>query len=123
MPTCFGGLFIHELGIVFHVIKRLENLAEEQKLSQIQSVTLELGEVSGVVPEFLEDGWKWAVKKSPVMDGAVLKIETLPAVTICNACGKTFGTVENGKTCPFCKSEDTVLQKGNEMNIKEIVAY
>ena len=75
------------------------------------------------MPEFLEDGWKWAVKKSPVMDGAVLKIETLPAVTICNACGKTFGTVENGKICPFCKSEDTVLQKGNEMNIKEIEAY
>ena len=113
---------MHELGIVFHVIKRLENLAEEQKLSQIQSVTLELGEVSGVVPEFLEDGWKWAVKKSPIMENAALKIETLPAVSICNACGKTFGTVENGKTCPHCKSDDTVLQTGNEMNIKEIEA-
>jgi hydrogenase nickel incorporation protein HypA/HybF len=113
---------MHELGIVFHVIKRLENLASEQNLQQIQSVTLELGEVSGVVPEFLEDGWKWAVKKSPVMENALLKIETLPAVTICNACGKTYGTVEFGKTCPHCKSEDTVLQTGNEMNIKEIEA-
>ena len=113
---------MHELGIVFHVIKRLENLAAEQKLTAIQSVTLELGEVSGVVPEFLEDGWKWAVKKSTVLTNAALKIETLPAVTICNACGKTYGTVENGKTCPYCKSEDPVLQTGNEMNIKEIEA-
>ena len=113
---------MHELGIVFHVIKRLENLASEQNLQQIQSVTLELGEVSGVVPEFLEDGWKWAVKKSPVMEKAILKIETLPAVTICNACGKTYAPVEHGKTCPYCKSEDTVLQTGNEMKIKEIEA-
>ncbi|EID85138.1 Zn finger protein HypA/HybF [Treponema sp. JC4] len=113
---------MHELGIVFHVIKRLERLSEEQGLSQIQSVTLELGEVSGVVPDFLLDGWKWAVKKSPVMESAALKIETLPAVTICNACGKTYPTVENGKTCPHCKSDDTVLQCGNEMNIKEIEA-
>ena len=32
---------MHELGIVFHVIKRLENLASEQNLQQIQSVTLD----------------------------------------------------------------------------------
>ncbi|WP_318720408.1 hydrogenase maturation nickel metallochaperone HypA [Treponema sp.] len=49
-------------------------------------------------------------------------IVILSVVIICNACGKTFGTVENGKTCPHCKSEDTVLQCGNEMNIKEIEA-
>ncbi|MCR4743130.1 MAG: hydrogenase maturation nickel metallochaperone HypA [Treponema sp.] len=113
---------MHELGIVFHVIKRLENLAEEKGLSQITSVTLELGEVSGVVPEFLEDGWKWAVKKSPVMKNALLKIENLPAVTLCNSCGKTYSTVEFAKKCPHCNSEDTVLQAGNEMNIKEIEA-
>jgi len=56
------------------------------------------------------------------MDGAELKIETLPAVTVCNACGKTYGTVEHGRICPYCESEDTVLLKGNEMSIKEIEA-
>ena len=113
---------MHELGIVFHVIKRLENLAEEQKLAQIQSVTLEIGEVSGVVPEYLEDCWKWAVKKTQIMQDSSLKIETIPAVTICNSCGKTYGTVEHGRTCPHCQSEDTVLKAGNEMNIKQIEA-
>ena len=113
---------MHELGIVFHVIKRLENLAEEQKLSEIQSVTLEIGEVSGVVPEYLEDCWKWAVKKTQIMQESALKIEVIPAVTICNSCGKTYGTVEHGRTCPHCQSEDTVLKAGNEMNIKQIEA-
>lgn len=113
---------MHELGIVFHVIKRLEELAEEQKLSEIQSVTLEIGEVSGVVPSYLDDCWKWAVKKSEVMKEAALKVETIEAVTVCNDCEKTYKTVEFGRTCPFCKSENTVLQKGNEMNIKQIEA-
>ena len=113
---------MHELGIVFHVIKRLENLAQEQKLSSIKSVTLELGEVSGVVPDYLDDCWKWAVKKSQVMQNAALKVETIEAVTICNDCQKTYRTVKHGKTCPFCQSENTVLQKGNEMSIKEIEA-
>ncbi|BDC96032.1 hydrogenase maturation nickel metallochaperone HypA [Treponema saccharophilum] len=113
---------MHELGIVFHVIKRLENLAEENKLSEIQSVTLEIGEVSGVVPEYLQDCWKWAVKKTEIMQNSELKIEPIEAVTICNDCKKTYRTVEFGKTCPNCKSDNTVLQVGNEMNIKQIEA-
>ncbi|MBQ5537873.1 MAG: hydrogenase maturation nickel metallochaperone HypA [Treponema sp.] len=113
---------MHELGIVFHVIKRLENLAEENKLSEIQSVTLEIGEVSGVVPEYLQDCWKWAVKKTEIMQKSELKIEPIEAVTICNDCKKTYRTVEFGKTCPNCKSDNTVLQVGNEMNIKQIEA-
>lgn len=113
---------MHELGIVFHVIKRLENLAEENKLSEIQSVTLEIGEVSGVVPEYLQDCWKWAVKKTEILQNSELKIEPIEAVTICNDCKKTYRTVEFGKTCPHCKSDNTVLQVGNEMNIKQIEA-
>lgn len=113
---------MHELGLVFHIVNRLEELAEEQKLEKIQSVTLELGEVSGVLPDYLIDGWNWTIKKHPIMDNAELKIETLRAVTICNSCGKTYSTVEHGRICPFCRSDDTVLVKGNEMNIKEIEA-
>ena len=31
---------------------------------------------------------------------------TVPAVTVCNTCGKTYGTVEHGRICPYCHSED-----------------
>ena len=42
---------MHELGIVFHMIKTVERIAEENVLTSVSSVTLELGEVSGVVPQ------------------------------------------------------------------------
>ena len=113
---------MHELGIVYHIVNRLEGLAKEQSLSKIQSVTIELGEVSGVLPDYLIDGWNWTVKKSELLNGSELKIETLPAVTICNDCQKTYETVKFGRICPHCTSENTVLLKGNEMNIKEIEA-
>ena len=113
---------MHELGIVYHIINRLEELAKENGVKKISRVTIELGEVSGVVPDYLTDGWNWAVKKHQLLSGSVMKIETLPAVTVCNSCSKTYATVQYGRLCPFCKSEDTVLLKGNEMNIKEIEA-
>ena len=45
---------MHELGIVFHVIRAVENIGREQGLTDVASVTLELGQVSGVVPHELE---------------------------------------------------------------------
>lgn len=114
---------MHELGIVFHVIERIEDLAKENNLKKVGSVTLELGEVSGVVPHYLTDCWDWAVKKkSEVMRESVLKIEPLPAITYCQDCEKTYSTVEHGKICPHCQSPNTFLLTGNECNIKEIEA-
>ena len=37
---------MHELGVVFHIIDSLEEVAKENDVTQIQSVTIEIGEVS-----------------------------------------------------------------------------
>ncbi len=114
---------MHELGIVFHIIRTVEHTARENNAAQVNSVTLELGEVSGVVHEELLSCWRWAVKKSPAMAGAVLRIETVPAVTFCEGCGKTYPTVPQGKICPHCGSADTWLRQGNEITIREIAVH
>ena len=114
---------MHELGIVFHISKSVESVAADNDLENVSAVVLELGEVSGVVPDYLTDCWKWAAAKSELMSGSQLKIETLPAVTRCDSCGKDYPTVAHGKTCPHCRSGDTWLLTGNEVNIKEIEAY
>ena len=36
---------MHELGIVFHIIKKVEEVAAENSVSAVNSVTLEIGEV------------------------------------------------------------------------------
>lgn len=112
---------MHELGIVFRVIQMVEEVAAENSLTEIESVTLELGEVSTVIESYLQNCWKWAVAKcSEIMKEARLCVETIPAVTYCEGCRQTYGTVEHGKVCPYCGSEQTYLLQGNEFNIKEI---
>lgn len=111
---------MHELGIVFHVIDMVEKAASENQAASVASVTLELGEVSGVIPHELSSCWNWAVKKTEHMREAALVIETIPAVTFCEGCGQTYPTVPQGKTCPHCGSEETWLRQGNEIQLKEI---
>lgn len=112
---------MHELGVVFHVIKMVEEVAEENDLKEVQSVTLQLGEVSTVIESYLQDVWKWAVqKRSRHMQEAELIVETIPAITFCEDCRQEYGMVEHGKICPHCGSEHTYLLQGNEFLIKEI---
>ena len=113
---------MHELGVVFHIIDKLKSVAEENDVTSVSSVTLELGEVSSVIPEYLQDCWKWAAAKHEFLKDAELRIETLPAVTFCEDCEKTYPTVPNGRICPHCGSPHTYLVCGNEFNIKEIEA-
>ena len=40
---------MHELGVTFHIMDHLEKVAEENKVTHIRKVTLELGEVSTVI--------------------------------------------------------------------------
>ena len=114
---------MHELGIVFHIIKSVEQVAADNELEKVNAVVLELGEVSGVIPDYLTDCWKWAAAKSELVSGSELNIETRPAVTHCDGSGRDYPTVAHGRTCPHCQSGSTWLLTGNEVNIKEIEAY
>ena len=111
---------MHELGVVFYVVKDVKEAAEENQVSRVASVTLEVGEVTGIVPEYLVDVWDWAKKKEPIMADADLKIETIEAVTYCEDCGGQYPTIRYGKICPLCGSEKTYLLQGKEFLIKDI---
>ena len=111
---------MHELGVTFHIMDSLEKVAADNNVEEITKVTLELGEVSTVIESYLKNCWKWAAAKRPLFQNAELIVETLPAVTYCEACEKTYPTVEYGKICPHCGSDKTYLVQGNEFNIKDI---
>ena len=113
---------MHELGTVFYVIKEVEKLCEENGLTMVGSVTLQIGEVSGIIPSYIVDCWNWAVKETKYLKGTELKVEKIDAITYCTSCGKTYPTMQYAKICPYCKSEDTYLLQGNEYTIKEIEA-
>ncbi len=111
---------MHELGLVNYTVRQVTRIAEANNVKRVCSVTLEFGEVSGIVTSYLYDYWNWYTKKFPLFDGARLICEEIPAITWCDDCKKTYPTVTYGKICPYCGSGNTWLRQGNEMNIKQI---
>ena len=111
---------MHELGIVFYIIRDVKQAAEENRVERVSAVVMNIGEVSTIVPEYLTDCWRWAADKEDLLRGCELRINIIPAVTYCGDCGKEYETVPNGRTCPHCGSGNTWLLRGNEVEIKEI---
>ena len=111
---------MHELGIVFYIIRDVKEVAEANHVEHVSAVVMDIGEVSTIVPSYLQDCWRWAADKEDLLRGCELKINLLPAVTHCDGCGRDYGTVAHGKTCPHCGSGETWLLHGNEVEIKQI---
>lgn len=112
---------MHELGIVFYIIRDVKKAAEENGVRKVSAVVMNIGEVSTIIPDYLQDCWRWAADKEELLKGAELQFNIIPAITHCDGCGKEYPTVEHGKTCPHCGSDQTWLQQGREVEIKEII--
>ncbi len=113
---------MHELGIVVQITKTLDSLVKENQLEDISRVTLQIGKVSGIVPEYLIDCWKYYRKNKPYLIHSNLTYEWIEAITQCQSCKKEYHTIQYGKECPYCHSMYTYLIQGNECLIKEIEA-
>ena len=113
---------MHEMGIVLHLAKTLDETAAEQDLTEIGKVVLQVGEVAGIMTDLFTDAWNYFRGRHPVLKDCELVLETVPAVTWCDACKKTYETVKYGRECPYCGSGETWLIQGNECVVKEIEA-
>ena len=114
---------MHELGVVFYIIKDVKDAAAANNVEKIHSVTLQVGEVSGIVNDYLEDCWDWAKKKEgPLLSDAKLLFETITAITYCEDCKKEYETLAYGKICPHCGSPHTYLKVGSDCAVKQIEA-
>ncbi|MFR6334948.1 MAG: hydrogenase maturation nickel metallochaperone HypA [Oscillospiraceae bacterium] len=112
---------MHELSIVTYVVKQVQEIAEENNLTEIESVTLEFGEVLALCRNILKIAGTGIPRKSrsfKARNSCMRSSRPSPGATTAS---KAYPTVQYGKTCPHCGSGKTWLQR-NEINIKQIEA-
>lgn len=113
---------MHELGIVYEIVKSVQNVVLENKLTKVEKIVLQIGEASSVVPKYMEECYPAAVYGTE-FENTKLEIEILPANAICHDCQKTFTDLLKNRECPNCHSKQWEMISGKEFLIKEIVAY
>lgn len=112
---------MHELGIVAEVVRVVEGIAQKQNVTKIDTLVLQIGELSSVVPYYVEQCYP-AAAYGTMLEHTRLQIEVLPANGRCKACGQVYNVVQNRRVCPACCGGEVELLGGREFLIKEIVA-
>jgi len=110
---------MHELGIVIEIVRVVDELAKEQGITAVDSIILQIGELSPVVPRFVEECFPAAVDGTFMKD-TKLEIEIMPGNGICKACSTVFNVLESSGKCPKCGSKDFDVLSGRDFYIKEI---
>lgn len=112
---------LHEIGVLIGVVETVENIARKNALTKIDTIVLQIGELSSMIPRYIEACYPAAVDGTMLKD-TKLKIEILPANAICKDCNKVFNVLENSSKCPKCGSKNLDILCGKEFIIKEIIA-
>lgn len=112
---------MHEIGVVMQVINAVENFARQNGITKIETLVLQIGELSSTIPQYVEACYPAAVEGTLLQD-TKLMIEILPGNGICKDCNKVFNLLENNRKCPKCGSRHWEILCGKEFMIKEIVA-
>ncbi len=112
---------MHELGLADAVLNIVDRVAQEED-GQVLSVTVELGDLSGVVHRFLTDAWEAVRDKTPYSH-VPLRIHPVPATAKCLSCGRVFVVDPENLRCPDCKSDLLNPLSGRDMTVTEIEIY
>ena len=112
---------MHELGIIIEVVKQVESFVEQNNLTTVDKIVLSVGELSSMVPRYIEDVYPIAVEHTSLKD-TKLEIDMLPGLGTCKSCNFGYNLVLNNNTCPLCGSNEYLVISGTEFLIKEIHA-
>jgi hydrogenase nickel incorporation protein HypA/HybF len=110
---------VHELGVVMNIVEQVEDIIREQNLYEVDSLVLQIGELSSMVPHYVEACYPAAVSGT-LLETTKLVIEVVPALARCRVCGTDFRPVPPVSSCPVCASPRTDLLSGREFVIKEL---
>ena len=119
--------FLHEYVLADRVLQSALEYMNDQKLTAIQRIDVDVGELLGLENESLRSAFGIVSKGSRVED-ATLRIHRVKGVVECGSCGYTGG-LDSGKDhhhidpafqCPKC-GVPVKIKSGNEIKITRIV--
>ena len=125
-----GGMTLHELSVISALIDEVLRQLEGHKVLRVDSVTIQVGELTFLSEESLRFGYE-TLSEGTALAGSKLKVERLPANIQCEKCGYRGPFDKSGADphlhfllpsfeCPTCKAPDVRLISGRETILTHI---
>lgn len=111
---------MHELNVLMEVVDQVEALAVKNKIKKVKAIVLQIGELSSVVPMFMERYYPMIIENKKILQGSKLVIERIEGKARCVNCGEVYNVIKHNGYCPVCNTFEKEILQGREFIIKEI---
>ena len=108
---------MHEMSLAEGILKIALEYAEENEAQKVEEIGLIIGEMSGVVIDSLEFGFKM-LAKGTIAEGAKLKVKEVPLRGRCAKCGEEMHVEHYDFWCPKCGDGVLEIVSGREMQVE-----
>jgi hydrogenase nickel incorporation protein HypA/HybF len=110
---------MHEFSIAQNIVEIALEAAQTGNAGTVSCVDVEVGQVSGVVPEALDFAWESA-RKDTLLRNASLAITVIPLRVKCRVCGLQHNPEDWYGPCPACGAINYEILSGKELRVTAI---
>ena len=110
---------MHEVGLMQSALALAVEQTESQGLSKIHKISLNVGELSGVVPEALEFAFEFVSAGTPA-EGAQLTLNTVHTLCYCRHCRREFHPMSWIYKCPHCNRLSSDIREGKDLELASL---
>jgi len=110
---------MHELSIAQSLMQLVLAEAEKANARKVITVSLKVGELTGVVPDSLSFCFE-LLSKSTIAENAKITIEKVPIRGYCSQCKDDFAITHNLYRCTTCGNTQIDLTSGRELQIDHL---
>jgi len=110
---------MHELPVTMSILSIVLEQAKTVQASRIKSINLKIGELSGVVPEYVETQFEF-LSKDTIAAGAALVFNQPPARLRCRVCASVFSPNGQNWVCPNCHDRNIEIVSGRECFVESM---
>jgi len=111
---------MHELSVCQALITQVEQVAHQHQAIEVAQLIVQIGVLSGIEPELLQQAFTIARTLSPMTQQSVLVIESLPIRVHCSRCNRESTATANRLLCGHCGEWQTRLVSGDELLLKSV---
>lgn len=111
---------MHEVSLMQSTLNIALAQAKGANAAKIDFLTMEIGDLSGVMPEALEFAFE-VLRLGTIAENAQLKINSVAVVCHCQSCNCDFQPEAYIYTCPRCQQISSNIIAGKELELVSIV--
>lgn len=112
---------MHEISLVQGLLSQLHDLARQNNMTRVVSITMDIGPLSGVVVDSFRFGFDILAREDELIKDATLVINTTAVTYRCTGCDatqRTSGDKPDG--CPACGELFLLAEGGDELILNTV---